>query len=95
MTSLENWIKTNRASIKSIAPIVISLVAIFALIFVLSKAIWAFKNGKANDGLKQILFGLAIVLIAGMSIVGLQALVDTLVGSESAGIKFNKNNTGI
>lgn len=86
----KEWMKQNKTFVKDIVPIFIGIVGLIALIFVLSKAIWAFKNGKANDALKHFLYGAGIVIIVVAGIVGLKTAVDNILGGDNGIIDYDK-----
>lgn len=84
------WMESNKTFVKDVVPIFIGIVGLIALIFVLSKAIWAFKNGKAQDALKHFLYGMGIVIIVVAGIVGLKTAVDNILGDNNGIVDYNK-----
>ena len=48
MQGLKSWIQNNDKAIRSAGPVIISLIAGFVLIILISKAVWAMRAGKGS-----------------------------------------------
>ena len=83
MQGLKSWIQNNDKAIRSAGPVIISLIAGFVLIILISKAVWAMRAGKGSEAVKHIGFAIGVVLLALVGIAGLSSLVEKIAPSNS------------
>jgi ABC-type Na+ efflux pump permease subunit len=83
MEALRQWIETNRNEVKLTINVILGVVILLALGWVVGKAVWAFKGGKASEGLKWLGYGALIVLVGLLGIMGLHAFISQIAPTSS------------